>query len=543
MPCYFLVPDMKVFLLKSIGFFKGIKEAPEEKFPIWAANLLFFFLLFCIVLSFFFYQMAAARNAFLKDVNAHGRLVAEVVSLNARGAVLAGDVVEEVFGRFLSNTARFIDYLDRVQPFTAEELTAFARESGLAGIKMLRSDGAVVEGPGHWTAGLNVSCGHTPSLNYLADRHLTVLTITGMHAGCIVLAVDTSQIDAMLLEIGLKNTLSNLYRIEGIRYVKLEGALLDDSVFRGSPEYSLEYPMNALSDLRHVVEERVPLETGGSLVVGIDATLFHEMTGRLVRDFTIFSLMLALVGSFLSWLLYGMQKRYIQAAKTFEQSLSVQREDAALGRATAAIAHEIRNPLNAIAMAMQRLVMEVQGLSDEHRKLLDVSLAAVGRANRIITSLLHYARPIKIQKNEMDLKGFITDSLQPYRGRFEELGIVLQLEVEDGLRVQADVNLLGQVMDNIIKNAIDAQLKGGFLHIIAKSANDEVKIHIKNSGCTLSEEEVRQVFEPYYTTKVQGTGLGLAIVKRIINLHGGRIEAFTMNGIFELVIYLPLKEP
>jgi two-component system sensor histidine kinase HydH len=517
-------------------FFKGIKEAPAERFPIWAANLLFFFLLFCMVLSFFFYQMAAARNAFLKDVNAHGRLVAEVVSLNARGAVLAGDVVEEVFGRFLSNTARFIDYLDTVQPFTAEELTAFARESGLAGIRIVRSSGASVEGPGHWTEGLNASCGRTPSLNYMADRHLTVLTITGMHAGCIVLAVGTSQIDAMLSEVGLKKTLSKLYQIEGIRYVRLEGALLDDSVFRGSHEDLMNEP----SDLGHVVEERVPLETGGLLVVGIDATLFHEMTHRLVRDFTIFSLLLALVGSLLSWLLYGMQKRYLQAARTFEQSLSAQREDAALGRATAAIAHEIRNPLNAIAMAMQRLIMEVQGLSGEHRKLLDVSLSAVGRANRIISSLLHYARPIQMQKTEMDLKGFIEDSLQPYRGRLEELGITLQLEMEDGLRVGADVNLLGQVMDNLIKNAMDAQPEGGFLRISVHRADGEARLCIQNAGCALSEDEVQSVFEPYYTTRIQGTGLGLAIVKRIIFVHGGRVEAFAKEGVFELVCYLPL---
>lgn len=509
-----------------------------ERFPIWAANLLFFFLLFCIVFLFFFYQMAAARNAFLKDVKAHGRLVADVVSLNAKGAVLAGDVVEEVFGRFLSNTARFIDYLDAVQPFTAQELAAFARELSLAGIKMVRPNGTAVEGPGHWTEGLNVSCEGAPSLNYLANKHLTVLTITGMHAGCIVLAVSTSQIDAMLSEIGLKKTLSKLYQIEGIRYIKLEGASLDDSVFRGSPEYPIVG--DAPSDLKHVVEERVPLETGGLLVVGIDATLFHEMTGRLIRDFTIFSLMLALVGSFLSWLLYGMQRRYIQAVKTFEQSLSVQREDAALGRATAAIAHEIRNPLNAIAMAMQRLIMEVQGLSGEHRKLLDVSLAAVGRANRIITSLLHYARPIQMQKTEVVLKGFIEDSLQPYRSRLEELGIALQLEMEDDLRVEGDVNFLGQVMDNLIKNAIDAQPKGGFLRISLHRIEGEVKLCMQNAGCALLEEDVQRVFEPYYTTRTQGTGLGLAIVKRIIHVHGGRVEVSVKNGIFELICYLPL---
>lgn len=517
-------------------FFKWIKEAPEERFPIWAANLLFFFVLFCLVLSFFFYQLKAAQNVFLKDVNAHARLVAEVVSLNAKGAVLAGDALEEVFGRFLSNTARFIDSLNAIQPFKPEELTAFAKESGLAGIQIIHPDKVKIVAPTDWLKGMEIACAHSPSLNYLPNEHLVMFTTLTAHADCIVLAVGTQQIDVLLAEIGLQKTLSRLYQIEGIRYVKLEGGLLNDSVFRVEQVVS----MNSSFNMEHVVEKKMPLETGGMLVVGVDATYFHEITSRLLRDFTAFSLMLVFVGAFLSWLLYGLQKRYIQAVKSYEYSLSIQREDVALGRATAAIAHEIRNPLNAIAMAMQRLVMEVQGLSSEHKKLLDVSLGAVGRANRIITSLLHYARPIQVQKTEVVLNDFIEDSLQPYRGRLAELGIALQIEMEEGLIVQADANLLGQVMDNLIKNAMDAQSKGGFLCIIAKRANNEVKIHIKNAGCALSEEEVRRVFEPYYTTKVQGTGLGLAIVKRIIHVHGGRVEAFTRDGIFELICYLPI---
>lgn len=523
---------MRSFILKYKGVFNGIKGLSTEKLPIWAANLLFFFLLFCIVLSFFFYQLRAARDAFLKDANAHARLVAEIVSLNAKGAVLAGDALEEVFGRFLSNTGRFIDYLNAVQPFTAEELTAFAKEAGLAGIQIVRPDGVKVTGPVDWAEGLQTSCGQTPSLNYLPDRHLAVFTTTTTHAGCIVLAVGTRQIDAMLAEIGLQKTLSKLYQIEGIRYVKLEGLLFNDSVFR----VDQVSPMDVPSNLEHVVEKKVPLDTGGVLVVGIDATYFHEITSRLMRDFTVFSLMLAFVAVFLSWLLYGLQKRYIQAVKNYEYSLSIQREDAALGRATAAIAHEIRNPLNAIAMAMQRLVMEVRGLSDEHRRLLDVSLSAVGRANRIITSLLNYARPIHLNRVKIHLNSFIEDSLKPYLGRFHELGIALQIEVEDGLTIWGDVQLLGQVMDNLVKNAMDAQPEGGFLHIIAKRVGDEAEICIKNAGCTLSEEEVKRVFEPYYTTKVQGTGLGLAIVKRIVHVHEGKVKASVKDGIFEVVL-------
>jgi len=507
----------------------------SERLPIWAANLLFFLLLFCMVLFFFFYQLKAAKNAFFKDVKAHGRLVAEMVSLNAKGAVLAGGVVEEVFGRFLSNNAKFIDHLNRVQPFNSEELTAFARESGLAGIQIVSPNGLKVEGPAEWTRDLNVSCGSGPSLSYLPDRHLTVLTVSGAHADCIALAVDTQQIDDVLAEIGLKNTLSNLYRMEGIRYVRIEGALLDE-LFRGS----LEQVQEMSRDLEHVVEERVPLETGGFVVVGIDATLFHEMTSRLTRDFIGFGLMLLVVGSLLSWWLYVVQKRHVQAVQDYEQSLSLQREEASLGKATAAIAHEIRNPLNAIAMAMQRLVMEVEGLSHEHRRLLEVSLGAVARANKIIIALLNYARPMQLELTTVRLKTFIEDSLTPYYGPLERLGIALQLYIEDDLAIELDSHLFGQVMDNVIKNAIDAQPNGGFLRITTRVLREDiVRISIQNAGCLLSEQEMQRVFEPYYTTKAQGTGLGLAIVRRIVQVHRGKIYAFAQNGVFELVMEIP----
>ena len=108
----------------------------RHRLPLWLANLFVFALLFMAVTGYFFWQSHQARNRFLANVQENAVLVAEIIQLSARGSVLSKKAVEEILETFLGNTARFIGYLDKVEPFTSEELTAFAAEAGLAGIRI-----------------------------------------------------------------------------------------------------------------------------------------------------------------------------------------------------------------------------------------------------------------------------------------------------------------------------------------------------------------------------------------------------------------------
>jgi signal transduction histidine kinase len=275
--------------------------------------------------------------------------------------------------------------------------------------------------------------------------------------------------------------------------------------------------------------------------VGVDADYLTLFNRRLWRGFFIFSTALAIFGGVLSLLLYRGQKRELAGVRSFERELSRSREEASLGRAAAAISHEIRNSLNAVTMGLQRLQVESPLLSSENRRLMELMSSAVGRANDTVAGLLRYARPPRPRIEAVFLGLVVKNCLELYRDRAGVAGI--RFSEESGLEepVSGDPGLLGQVVDNLIKNAIEAQPGGGFVAVATGRQGGEGFLRVSNAGFRLSEEDLDRVFEPYFTTKADGTGLGLSIASRIIQAHGGRMNARILEkDQLEIAFYIPL---
>ena len=236
-----------------------------------------------------------------------------------------------------------------------------------------------------------------------------------------------------------------------------------------------------------------------------------------------------------------LQNRMQTRTRKYERQLSREREDAALGRVAAAIAHEVRNPLNALGMGLQRLQIEAHELSSDHQQLLSLMLDSVDRTNRTIGGLLKYARPRKPNQRSIRLDLIIEEQLLLYESRCKEIGIEVAKNIDFREPVFADADLLSQVVQNLLLNAIEAQAGGGFIRIELKRRGSEVSLSIHNGGFFLSDDQAEHIVEPYFTTKVQGTGLGLSIAQRIIETHGGRLELRSMaNNQVETVVHLPL---
>jgi signal transduction histidine kinase len=528
-------------------FFHANKSYLKCKFkkifdiPLWQGNIMVFFVMFLMVVTYFFFQAASAQEAFLNDAKAHARLVADVVRLHAKGAILARDVTGEILKTFLGNTGRFIEYLDAVKAFSADELTTFARESGLAGIKIIRHDGSMTEGPAGWTRTKAIGCTETPTMSYDLSLHtLFYAARLGEPKRCVIAGVKTERIERLREEIGLPSVLKNIENIHGIRYVNIIGMKSIDAV--SGMIVTPPQPAIVIINMADgpVAEVRMGLGGSATLVMGVDATPLDDLRRKLWRDFAVFSVMLALTCIFLSWLLYRWQLRYISKIKEYEKSLSSQREEAALGRAAASIAHEIRNPLNAIGIGLQRLKIEVQCLSEEHKGLLDVVLNALKRTNSIVTGLLRYSRPPAPRLRHVVLAKLLDDALALYQGRLDESGIQMKAVYNTNGDVNADPDLLGQVMENMIKNAVEAQRSGGFLDVVMDLEGEFVVFRMRNGGDIPDRDDLLRIFEPYFTTKTRGTGLGLAISNRIVAAHGGRMEAgMPEDGVIQLAVYLP----
>jgi two-component system, NtrC family, sensor histidine kinase HydH len=247
------------------------------------------------------------------------------------------------------------------------------------------------------------------------------------------------------------------------------------------------------------------------------------------------------VGLAVGMVIAVMQNRIEVKTRAYERQLSKEREDAALGRAAATIAHEVRNPLNALGMGLQRLQIEAHELSPEHHALITLLLDSVHRANGIISGLLRYARPQKPIMKLMRLDLLSEDILSPYLLSCQERGIRVTRFFECRECIWGDRDLLSQVVENLIRNAIEAQPRGGVLELEVKRLEHEVALVFRNHGFSLPSGETDRIFEPYFTTKAQGTGLGLSIARGIVEAHGAKIEAKVMgSGIIELTLYFPL---
>lgn len=254
--------------------------------------------------------------------------------------------------------------------------------------------------------------------------------------------------------------------------------------------------------------------------MGTLASAFNDMTGKLGR------------------------------ARELESQLHQAEKAAVVGRLAAAIAHEIRNPLNYINLTLDHLRSSFSP-TDGNKKTTFVQLTdqlktEVARINRHITDFLKYSRPSKLELQEVDIRAEAEDALRLVEVRAEECGIKTSI-VQDGPLppVLADPESLRSVFTNLVINAVEASNgeRGNISIKLSAPEANAVKVEVSDSGRGIAAEDISKVFEPYFSTKETGTGLGLAIVKKAIDDHGGTISVASKEGSgTTFTIILPAKE-
>jgi signal transduction histidine kinase len=223
---------------------------------------------------------------------------------------------------------------------------------------------------------------------------------------------------------------------------------------------------------------------------------------------------------------------------------------AVVGRLAAAIAHEIRNPLNYINLTLDHLrssfAPDDPKKSDTFVRLTDQLKTEVARINRHISDFLKYSRPSKLELESLDIRAEAEDALRLVEGRAEECGIETTIVQENELpAVLGDRESLRSVFTNLVINAVEA-INGAGGSISIKLSNPQansVKVEITDSGDGIAADDIAKIFEPYFSTKETGTGLGLAIVKKAIDDHGGTISVASKEGSgTTFTIILPASE-
>ena len=192
----------------------------------------------------------------------------------------------------------------------------------------------------------------------------------------------------------------------------------------------------------------------------------------------------------------------------------------------ASVAHEIGNPLNAIALNLQLLQRQLKG--DETVK---ECLHQVARLDGIIRGFLSALRPAKPNLMPGSVAEPLTACLKTLKQQFEDRRISVTLDIPSALpSVAIDRNQMEQVFFNLLKNALEAMKDGGEISITVGADDNDVTVTICDSGAGMTSEQLAHLFEPYRTTKSGGSGLGLMVTARIVHDHGGTIDAESEVG-------------
>jgi len=220
----------------------------------------------------------------------------------------------------------------------------------------------------------------------------------------------------------------------------------------------------------------------------------------------------------------------------------------ALGTMAASMAHEIKNPLSSMKVLSQLLPLKYDD-KEFRGKIIEIIPKEVSRIDRVIESLLNFARSTAPQFIETDINKLIDKDVKYFYEQAKNNGIKITTNYAELPQIKCDTDQLTQVFSNLILNAIQAMPEGGELKITTGEGQKidstlcGIKITISDTGHGISKENLKKLFDPFFTTKSAGTGLGLTISKSIIESHSGTMEVSSIQGKgTTFTINLPLKQ-
>ncbi len=218
-----------------------------------------------------------------------------------------------------------------------------------------------------------------------------------------------------------------------------------------------------------------------------------------------------------------------------KQALLQSERLATIGRMSALVAHEIRNPLSSIGLNTELLQDELEDPSPdsaaEAHSIIDAISREVERLVEVTDEYLRFARLPKPNLNPENLNGLLRDLLQFMAGELQSAGVELhhQLDPDVGC-VSADEGQLRQAFLNLFKNSAESMTEGGILSVTTQLSNGVVRVRISDTGRGIDEGSLGRIFDPFFSTRDGGTGLGLSLTQQIVSEHGGRITCESRPG-------------
>jgi signal transduction histidine kinase/HAMP domain-containing protein len=234
----------------------------------------------------------------------------------------------------------------------------------------------------------------------------------------------------------------------------------------------------------------------------------------------------------------------LESVKTVQSLVSYSAKLAALGRLTSGVAHEVKNPLNAMMIHLEVLKERLDDSAPEVQQSLEVIGSEIRRLDRVVQGFLRFMRPQELVIKPVDLNGLLQSLGALLEAEWQSQGIRLAFDLDAALPpVGADEELLRTAFLNIVQNAGQAMPHGGTVTLrTAHDGRESARVEIADEGVGIPPEDLDKVFKLYYTTKPDGSGIGLSVVYRIVQLHDGTIDVQSQPGRGTVVtVRLPLR--
>jgi signal transduction histidine kinase len=195
---------------------------------------------------------------------------------------------------------------------------------------------------------------------------------------------------------------------------------------------------------------------------------------------------------------------------------------ATIGENAAMLAHEIKNPITAVNVALRAVAKQ---LGEDDRSVLEDLVTRMKRLEALMRRTLSFTKPLDLRISNFEARELVDAAVKSQRPDVVKRGAELKVDVEDGLQLRADRQLLDEVLTNLIRNSLEACSARPALAVTARRAGDGTLFVVEDNGPGIPESLRPNLFKPFSTTKTKGTGLGLAFCRKVVEEHGGTIEA------------------
>jgi signal transduction histidine kinase len=524
-------------------------------------------LLFVIILFQSIFEYRSSKKATLELLNNQaGALIMSVARAGEKG-LLAYEIQQRKITSQLYTVAEMIDRLDRNELAGKSELQNIISSNELALVELYDSRGKSTFSYSPDSNGIPLDLATIEKLGNSNEseiplgfvdsksrNHFYAIASRRSRGGAIEVGIGTAELLWLRKTLGAGSVIDDIGKSPGVRY---SGIIKNGQIIAAStnfPKGQLDSWYQNDSTGLHI-ETRIKETAGsdggkvfeaigpftfdsqlyGKIIIGMDTGKLDLIIAELGRDIfwrsTLFLILaVTAVGGF--WVSQNyrlLTSQYIEIqnnVQQLERDKALSAKLVAMGELASGVAHEIRNPLNAIRVIIQRLQREFKPESDkaEYRELTDIMRKETDRINGTIEQFLSLARPPVLHKSSTDLNECILDTVRLFTPRAQAKNCPVETDLDNLPLLNLDKELIRQAILNLLENSLAAVSINGKIELKTYRDDDRCYLDVADNGQGIPDENKLRVFDLYFTTRPTGTGLGLPTVLRIVKEHGGRID-------------------